>query len=70
MTQQMYVYIPSESNLWTVGFYGPAGKWNPESDHTSPERAAERVHWLNGGWKAWENRGTSEADAVKALVGE
>jgi len=45
----MYVYIQSESGLWTVGFYSPEGKWNPESDHPSKEEAASRVHWLNGG---------------------
>ncbi len=45
----MYVYIRSESQLWTVGFYGPNGKWNPESDHDSEEEAAKRVHYLNGG---------------------
>ncbi len=45
----MYVYIKSEPQLWTVGFYHPDGSWQPESDHGSPEDAAERVHWLNGG---------------------
>lgn len=45
----MYVYRQSEPGLWTVGFYKPDGKFEPESDHDSPERAAERVHWLNGG---------------------
>lgn len=44
-----YVYIRSESNLWTVGFYDPNGKWNPESDHDNSEDAAKRVHYLNGG---------------------
>lgn len=44
-----YVYISSEPNLWTVGFYGPDGKWHPESDHCDPESAARRVHYLNGG---------------------
>lgn len=44
-----YVYIQSEPRLWTVGFYEPNGTWNPESDHGSPEAAAQRVHWLNGG---------------------
>jgi len=44
----MYVYIQSEPGLWTVGFYTPDGKWMPESDHTSPNEAAERVAWLNG----------------------
>ena len=45
----MYVYIRSETNLWTVGFYNPDGKWVPESDWESTEKAAERVHYLNGG---------------------
>ena len=44
-----YVYIKSESHLWTVGFYTPDGKWEPESDHSSPTEAAERCHYLNGG---------------------
>jgi hypothetical protein len=45
---QMYVYIKSEPQLWTVGFYDPKGEWQPESDHTSPEAAAKRVAYLNG----------------------
>lgn len=45
----MYVYINSEPGLYTVGFYKPDGKWEPESDHGSKEEAAKRVHWLNGG---------------------
>lgn len=45
----MYVYIKSEPNLWTVGFYDPNGKWISESDYNLKEDAAERVHWLNGG---------------------
>lgn len=44
----MYVYIRSESQLWTVGFYDPSGKWIAESDHESLEVAAKRVAWLNG----------------------
>lgn len=47
-----WVYIHSEKRfggLWTVGHYSPDGEWNPESDHKSPESAAERVHYLNGG---------------------
>lgn len=52
----MYVYIRSEPNLWTVGFYNPDdGKWNPESDHPSSEQAAQRIHWLNGGNSEAEN---------------
>ena len=45
----MYIYIKSELNLSTVGFYSPDGKWNPESDHETKELAARRVHYLNGG---------------------
>jgi hypothetical protein len=44
-----YVYMSFEPGLWTVGFYDPAGKWQPESDHGSSEEAAKRVAWLNGG---------------------
>jgi hypothetical protein len=48
MEDNMYVYIQTEPRLWTVGFYDPDGKWIPESDHDSREKAAERVHYLNG----------------------
>ncbi len=37
-----YVYIRSEPGLWTVGFYQPDGKWQPESDHDSADEAARR----------------------------
>ena len=46
-----YVYQSFEPGLWTVGFYRPDGKFEPESDHESREAAAERVHYLNGGAK-------------------
>ena len=39
----MYVYIKSEPQLWTVGFYQPDGQWQPESDHATSEEAAERT---------------------------
>ncbi len=45
----MYVYIKTESQLWTVGFYDPRGDWCSESDHDDKESAASRVRWLNGG---------------------
>ena len=45
----MYVYIKSEANLWTVGFYNPTGQWMAESDWESKKGAADRVHYLNGG---------------------
>lgn len=44
-----YVYKRTERSLWTVGHYDPSGFWVPESDHESPEAAAERVVVLNGG---------------------
>lgn len=49
----MYVYIESERTsehvLYTVGFYDPKGNWQPDSDHSDREAAADRVHYLNGG---------------------
>jgi len=45
----MYVYIRTEPQLWTVGFYGPDGKFVPETDHDSTDSAAARVRYLNGG---------------------
>ncbi|GAC1611119.1 MAG: hypothetical protein NVS3B3_21540 [Aquirhabdus sp.] len=44
-----YVYIQSEPNLYTVGFYDPSGNWWPDSDFSSKEDARKRVHYLNGG---------------------
>lgn len=46
----MWVYIQSEPRLWTVGHYRPSdNRFQPESDWPSPEDAARRVHYLNGG---------------------
>lgn len=45
----MWVYIQSETGVWTVGHYDSGGKFVPESDHSSAEDAAGRVHYLNGG---------------------
>jgi hypothetical protein len=48
----MYVYKRTEFSpyeLYTVGFYDPDDKWQPESDHKTETAAAERVHYLNGG---------------------
>lgn len=47
----MYVYIQSEVNWYTVGFYRPDGEWVAESDHATREAAGERVAYLNGGGK-------------------
>lgn len=43
----MHVYIKSESQQWTVGFYSPSGEWRPESDHYTRGDAAKRAHYLN-----------------------
>lgn len=44
-----WVYVRSEPNLWTVGFYDPAGKWQSDSDHDTAQGAASRLNYLNGG---------------------
>ena len=43
----MYIYLKTESNLFTVGFYDPNGKFISESDHSDKEEAANRVAFLN-----------------------
>ena len=45
----MYVYIHSEAQLWTVGFYAPDGVFIADEDYCSKRAAARRVHYLNGG---------------------
>jgi len=45
----MWIYIESERNLWTVGFYDPKGDFHGDSDHADREEAVKRVHYLNGG---------------------
>lgn len=44
----MYSYKQTESHLWTVGTE-IEGRWHPESDHPTPEKAAKRCNYLNGG---------------------
>lgn len=48
----MWVYIHSEHSadhdLYTVGFYDPAGKWHTDSDWNTKKEAVDRVHYLNG----------------------
>jgi hypothetical protein len=44
--------------LFTVGFYKPDGKFEPESDHDSKQKAAARVHYLNGG--VWDRSAARE----------
>lgn len=45
----MYVYKETQTGIWTVGFYPPSGRFYAESDYTSTNSAAGRVHYLNGG---------------------
>jgi len=47
----MYVYIKTEPQVYTVGYYGPDGDFVCESDHSSTDSAAARVSYLNGGKK-------------------
>jgi hypothetical protein len=49
MSSPNWLYLRSEEELWTVGFYDGDGKWRPESDHGSAAEAARRVTVLNGG---------------------
>lgn len=44
----MWVYIQTEPNLYTVGFYSPDGKWHTDSDWAMKQDAAKRVAYLNG----------------------
>lgn len=44
-----WVYLQSEQQVWTTGFYDPDGKWQGDEDFSSREDAATRVNYLNGG---------------------
>ncbi len=59
-----WTYLRSEPGLWTVGWY-KGDTWEPESDHGSPDEAAERCHYLNGGCSAED-----EDDAIAELRAE
>ena len=66
-----FVYVESEKpgelgseGLWTVGHYTPGGKWEPESDQTTPDLAAARCNYLNGiGRRQWTAPRIREFDA-------
>ncbi len=51
MNVTCWVYLRTESNLYTVGFFDPDGNFQTDSDYSNREEAAERVHFLNGGNK-------------------
>lgn len=52
----MYVYKQTEPGLFTVGFYAPDGSWEADSDHSTRDRAADRVAYLNGSRESVERR--------------
>lgn len=56
-----WIYRKLEPKLWTVGFYSPEGAWETESDHPTPDKASQRVHWLNGGIVAKEKEQSHKA---------
>lgn len=60
-----YYYKRTEPKLWTVGHDDQDGKFQPESDHGSPEEAAERVLCLLGVLHPAE--GESLVERVKQL---
>lgn len=37
------------NDVYVVGFFTPDGQWVGETEHTTRDSAAGRVHWLNGG---------------------
>ena len=47
----MWIYWQStwSPDLWIVGYYDPNGDLSPESEHDNADKAAQRVHYLNGG---------------------
>ena len=53
-TMGTYVYIEVKDSPWAekfaVGFFNPqTTRWVNESNYTTAQAAAQRVHWLNGG---------------------
>lgn len=58
-----------EDRLWTVGYYGPDGKWNAESDHETEDGAAERIHYLMGGSRVASNMDPRTTIAAMAMQG-
>lgn len=47
--RRLWLYRRTAPAAWQVGFFDPVGDWHADSVHTSPDAAAERAHWLNGG---------------------
>jgi hypothetical protein len=64
----IYVYIRSETQLWTVGYYGPADEWRPESDYDNADEAANRVAYLNGDSNPLTEVAPDMLEALKKFV--
>ena len=45
----LWLYRRAEAPGWEVGYFDTSGGWQHDSTHPTPEQAAGRVHWLNGG---------------------
>lgn len=45
----MWIYLQTEPQSFSVGFYDPSGDFISESDWGTREEASQRVHFLNGG---------------------
>ena len=68
----MYVYLQSEPTLWTVGYYDPSGKWQPQSDHGTEREARAEVAYLNGDGQqlaAEVTRLKAEVERLRTLIG-
>lgn len=65
-----YVYIRSEPQCWTVGFYDPDGNWHPVSDWSTSDEAQDQVALLNGNTTATAKRLSARIDALEAKVDE
>ncbi|MGL4177515.1 MAG: hypothetical protein ACRCSN_15725 [Dermatophilaceae bacterium] len=48
MNPATWMYLDTDPGVWTVGFYTPTGQWITDSDHDTPDAAADRCHYLNG----------------------
>jgi hypothetical protein len=64
-----YVYIKTESQLWTTGHYGPDGTFHTDEDFDDSEDAADRVAWLNGSPESFEQRLKSIEKTIDRMLG-
>lgn len=62
-----WVYIESGLGRYCVGHYGPQQMWFRDSDHDTPEKAAERCSFLNGGQPVAPTPPPAEGDPLTPL---